>query len=170
MTADVAITRFIEAWGSMGALLGFNPSTVRVHALLIAWDGSLSLDEIAERLQISRGNASMCLKELRSWKVVPRVTKPGERKDFFESEAAVWKMALAIARERKRRDFDPALAGVREALSRIKPVSSGVTGRIRQMEQFLSTLDSFGKAVLDDEAAATSMLNSLRKLLGAPHG
>ena len=31
-----ALERFVAAWGSMGDLFGFSPSTARVSALLIA--------------------------------------------------------------------------------------------------------------------------------------
>jgi DNA-binding transcriptional regulator GbsR (MarR family) len=167
-TSPAAVARFIEAWGSMGSLLGFNPSTARVHALLIATRDPLPLDEIAARLQISRGNASMCLKELRTWGVIHRVAAPGDRRNHYTSESDVWKMALSIAGERKRRDFDPALRGVREALSQIGPGAPGVAAeRIGQMEDFLSTLDAFGRKVLDNDAAAMSLLTLIRGALSA---
>jgi DNA-binding transcriptional regulator GbsR (MarR family) len=167
--SPIAIARFIDAWGSMGSLLGFNPSTARVHALLIATREPLPLDEIAARLQISRGNASMCLKELRSWGVIHRAPAPGDRRNHYTSESDVWKMALSIAGERKRRDFDPALRGVREALSQIEPGASGVAAeRIGQMEDFLSTLDAFGRNILDNDAAAMSLLTLIRGVLSTP--
>lgn len=167
--SPIAITRFIDAWGSMGSLLGFNPSTARVHALLIATREPLPLDEIAARLQISRGNVSMCLKELRSWGVIHRAPAPGDRRNHYTSESDIWKMALSIAGERKRRDFDPALRGVREALSQIEPGASGVAAeRIGQMEDFLSTLDAFGRNILDNDAAAMSLLTLIRGVLSTP--
>jgi DNA-binding transcriptional regulator GbsR (MarR family) len=167
--SSAAIAEFIDAWGSLGSLLGFNPSTARVHALLIATGEALPLDEIASRLQISRGNASMCLKELRSWDVIQRAPVPGDRRDHYTSERDVWKMALSIVRERKRRDFDPALRGVKAALARIGPGASGVAAeRIGQMADFLSTLDAFGKNVLDNDATAMSLLTLIRGTLSTP--
>jgi DNA-binding transcriptional regulator GbsR (MarR family) len=91
----------------MGSVWGVNTSTARVHALLMASDESLSLDDIASRLQISRGNASMCLKDLRNWGVVRLAKVPGDRRDYYVSEPDVWKMSFAIARERKRRPYAP---------------------------------------------------------------
>jgi DNA-binding transcriptional regulator GbsR (MarR family) len=151
---------FVYAWGAMGALLGFNASTTRVHALLIASDEAMCLDEIAGELRISRGNASMCLKELRSWGVVYRVKKSGDRRDFFQTESDVWKMALVIAGERKRRDFDPALRGLRQAISNVRGKGAAAQ-RLREMGEFLSVLDGLANRFLVDEEAARSFVTLL---------
>jgi DNA-binding transcriptional regulator GbsR (MarR family) len=164
---DARKTRnFIEAWGAVGAMLGFNASTARVHALLIACDEAISLDDIATRLQISRGNASMCLKELRAWGVIHRMNKAGDRRDYYASEGDIWKMAFSIVRERKRREFDPAVAGVRKALEDLDAEEGEAAERLRQMEGFLSTLEDLGGRLLADEGAAFSLL----KLLGTRPG
>ena len=67
---DDAVDRFLETWSSMGSSWGISRSVARVHGLMIVTERPWSLDEISERLQISRGNVSMCLKELRSWGVI----------------------------------------------------------------------------------------------------
>ena len=64
------LERFIESWGSMGVLWGINRSMARIHALIITSDDPVDLDTVSEELNISRGNASMCLKELRNWGVI----------------------------------------------------------------------------------------------------
>ena len=112
MAADT-VQRFVEAWGAMGSLWGINRSVARVHALLMASDGPISLDEIAERLQISKGNASMSLRELRTFGVVRQVEVPGDRRDFYVTEPDVWTMFFRILKERKRREFDPAIDAIR---------------------------------------------------------
>jgi len=153
------LDEFIEAWGRIGGLLGFNPSTARVHALLIASAEALSLDEMAERLGISRGNASMCLKELRAWGVVQRTRRPGERREYYSSERDVWKMAIAIGRERKRRDFDPTLKGLHDAITILSNDPQGVEiERLRQMEGFLSTLDDLATRLLENDETVLSLV------------
>jgi DNA-binding transcriptional regulator GbsR (MarR family) len=39
--------------------------------------------------------------------------RKGERKEFFESEKDVWRMFCIIARERQRRELDPAVRALR---------------------------------------------------------
>ena len=68
--------RFIESWGSMGVVWGINRSMARIHAYMILSDEPVDLDKIAKKLNVSRGNASMCLKELRNWGVIKRMMNP----------------------------------------------------------------------------------------------
>ena len=157
------LLRLVDAWGALGELFGFSPSTARVSALLIATGETLSLGEIAERLQISRGNASMCLKELRTWGVARLVPTPGDRRDHYESEHDLWRMAVAIARERKRREFDPALD---DALAVLEGLEAGADGaeraRFAEIGEFLRTLDRFGRQIFENEAAALSLITLLK--------
>ncbi len=155
------VERFVESWGSMGVLWGINRSMARIHALLLASEEPLGLDEIATRLQISRGNTSMCLKELRSWEVIQRVHLPGDRKDYYVSESDVWSMLFRIAAERKRREFDPALASVRDALASSEDDGGPVLERLQQMEELLGTMDRVGTQFLGNEATSRAMLQFL---------
>lgn len=154
-----AIDRFVESWGSMGVLWGINRSMARIHALLIATEEPLALDTIATRLQISRGNTSMSLKELRGWAVIQRVHLPGDRRDHYVTEDDVWSMLFRIIAERKRREFDPALTTVRETLQAIPPdADSAPRQRLAQMEDLLSTMDRVMTQALADETRSRAML------------
>ena len=155
------IEKFVESWGSMGSVWGLNTSTARVHALLMASDEPLSLDDIAARLKISRGNASMCLKELRNWGVARKVKTAGDRRDYYVTEPDVWKMFFAIARQRKRREFDPILEVLRDTLKEAGKGGGSAEARLRQMEEFLATLDSIAEKFLEDEDKARSVLGFL---------
>lgn len=159
MTDHDTIDRFVESWGGMGSVWGINASVARVHALLIASRRPYSLDEIAERLGISKSNASTSLKELRAWGVIRRIRETGERRDRYTAEADVWKMLFHILRERKRREFDPARAAVDEALSAdAGPGDELAKGRLGQMKLLVDTLDQLAERLLADEAQARQML------------
>lgn len=148
---------FVEAWGAMGSLWGINRSVARVHALLMASDEPRSLDEIAERLQISKGNASMSLRELRTFGVVRQVEVPGDRRDFYVTEPDVWTMFFRILRERKRREFDPALEAIHHLVG--APGASGaVRGRLEQMAELLTTMDGVASRFLKDPDSSRSAL------------
>ena len=72
--------KFISTWGSLGTLWGINKAMAQIHALLFIAPEPLSMEEIMEELEISRGNASMNLRGLIDWGIVYKVTKPGERR------------------------------------------------------------------------------------------
>jgi len=112
-TFEGARQDFINQWGVMGGAWGINRTMAQIHALLLVSEEPLSTDEVMAQLQISRGNAHTNLKDLVDWGIVQSVLRTGERKEFFKAERDVWKMFCIIARERKRREVEPALAVLR---------------------------------------------------------
>lgn len=165
--SDKALEKFVESWGMMGTIWGVNNSVARVHALMIASEEPLSLDDIAAELKISRGNANMCLRELRNWGVIRLVKIPGDRHDYYVTEEDIWKISFAIARERKRREFDPALRVVSETLLDVRKGSSAtVERRLKEMKSFLSTVDMISERLFNNERLArkaVALLTSFTK-------
>jgi len=152
-----AVKRFVEAWGAMGSLWGINRSVARVHALLMASEGAISLEEIADRLQISKGNASMSLRELRTFGVVRQVEVPADRRDFYVTEPDVWTMFFRILKERKRREFDPAVEAIR-GLVDATTASGAVRERLAQMADLLTTMEGVANRFLQDPQSSRSAL------------
>jgi DNA-binding transcriptional regulator GbsR (MarR family) len=157
----IARNRFVESWGSMGALWGINRSMARIHALLLATKEPLGLEEITEQLEISRGNASMCLKELRHWGVIRRIHLTGERRDYYIAETDVWSMLFRIASERKKREFNPALSALRDALDSTEAGDDLVRERLEELEEILRALDRLLQRFLASEKASRGMLKFL---------
>jgi DNA-binding transcriptional regulator GbsR (MarR family) len=157
------VQQFVEAWGAMGALWGINRSVARVHALLMASEGPQNLDDMADRLQISKGNVSMSLRELRTFGVIRQVEVPGDRRDFYVTEPDVWTMFFRIIRERKRREFDPALEAIHRLLD--QPGAKGkVLGRLQQMADLLTTVEGVANRLLKDPASSRAALGLLSGL------
>jgi len=160
---------FLDAWTSMASLFSFSPSTARVCGLLLTAADPLCAAEISERLGISRGNVSMCLKELRGWGVVQRVSRPGDRREYFESRGDLFEQTLAIARERKRREFDPVVGSALEALDALAGgAPPAAAGKLRSVADYLATVDRIGREVLDNPPAATALVALLKSGFGAP--
>jgi len=159
-------SQFVEAWGSLGVLWGLNRSMARVHALFLLSDEPIELDQVAKRLAISRGNASMCLKELRNWGVIQRVHKSGDRQDYYVSEPDVWRTFFRIAVERKKREFDPALNTLRHLLSEEDMAHSPkARARLEQMEELFSAGNSILSKVLANEEASKKAFSLVKTLL-----
>ncbi len=105
--------QFVELWGAMSSLWGISPTMARIHGLLYLSGAALSMDDIMERLAISRGNVSMNISKLIEWGLVRRVHKRGDRREYYESLHDVWEMVTLVAAQRKRREIDPILATLR---------------------------------------------------------
>lgn len=165
-TPPSPVDRFIESWGTLGALWSVNRSVARIHALLIASDEPLHLDQIAERLDISRGNVSMSLRELQMWGVVDRTNRTGDRRDFFTAPTDIWGMLFKIARERKRREFEPALLAIRELLAAKDPaIGSTVRARFGELERVFGTVQRILDVFLRDDGKGKTMFGFFADLI-----
>jgi HTH-type transcriptional regulator, glycine betaine synthesis regulator len=118
-TLRKAQDQFILEWGRMSSSWGINRTMAQIHALLFVTGQALEVNEIMARLQISRGNASMNLRELMDWGVVRRFRQPGDRKDTYVSETDPFQMFVRIVKERKRRELDPTTDAIREVIGKL---------------------------------------------------
>jgi DNA-binding transcriptional regulator GbsR (MarR family) len=123
---------FIRRWGEMGQTWGINRTMAEIHALLYITARPLCTDDVMERLNISRGNASMSLRALCDWGIVRRLHKRGERREYFESLGDVWEMFSLIAAERKRREMDPVLETIRQCQQMLDEASLGKAAAKRE--------------------------------------
>jgi DNA-binding transcriptional regulator GbsR (MarR family) len=148
---EQAREEFVTQWGVMGAQWGINRTMAQIHALLMTSPHAMSTDEVMEVLRISRGNAHTNLKDLVGWGLIKIITKKGERKEFFEAEKDVWEIFRRVARERKRREIDPAL----ETLRHCKEATEDLTTaegkafheQMVQLEDFVSFASRMGDRV-----------------------
>jgi len=115
----------------------------QIHALLFISPEPLTVDEIMRRLLISRGNASMSLRDLIEWGIVRRFRRPGERRDTYVSETDPWVMFARVIRERKRRELDPTAIAIRECISMLPEPDETPEGHIFS-ERLQGLLEIFG--------------------------
>ena len=102
--------QFVESWADMGVHWGVPRSMTAVHALLFIEGVPLNMDQMMDRLRISRGNASMTLRTLEEWGIVRRTAEEATRRDLFTAEQDVWHLFAAVIRVRKAREIDPLTA------------------------------------------------------------
>jgi DNA-binding transcriptional regulator GbsR (MarR family) len=110
------IESLVVHFGEMGSRWGFNRTVGQMLALIVFSEMSLNADQIAEALGISRGNVSMGLKELQSWRLIRTQPQPGDRKDYFIPNGSVWELGLQVMQERRKREVDPTLSMLRSQL------------------------------------------------------
>jgi DNA-binding transcriptional regulator GbsR (MarR family) len=108
---------FILEWGRMSSSWGINRTMAQIHALLFIVGEPMTVEEIIQRLEISRGNASMNLRDLLDWGVVRRFRKKGERKDRYLADTDALTMVARVIRERKRRELDPTVNALETCLA-----------------------------------------------------
>ncbi len=145
---------FVSQWGAIGSAWGINRTMAQIHALLMTSPRALSTDEIMEDLRISRGNANTNLRDLVGWGLIRTVLRKGERKEYFEAEKDVWKMACTVARERKRREISPAMEVLQRCAEKTKGLKSADAKNFHdQMSAVLNFL-RLSERVIDTVAAS----------------
>jgi HTH-type transcriptional regulator, glycine betaine synthesis regulator len=73
----------IDAGGRICQLLGYPRSVGQIYGLLYLSIKPLTLDDIVELLGISKGNASLGIRQLASVGGIIQTWIPGDRKDYF---------------------------------------------------------------------------------------
>ena len=163
---------FIRRWGEMGQTWGINRTMAEIHALCYITARPMCTDDVMERLNISRGNASMSLRALVDWGIIRRLHRRGERREYFESLSDVWEIFSIIAAERKRREMDPVLEAIKQCQQMLAEDSLGQAAkgddvratreRLAQMEEFMSLTNKIFQAFVSNTKAG---LNKVVKVL-----
>jgi DNA-binding transcriptional regulator GbsR (MarR family) len=169
---EAAQDQFILEWGRMSSSWGINRTMAQIHALLFVTGIPLEVNEIMDRLQISRGNASMNLRELMDWGVVRRFRQPGDRKDTYITETDPFQMLLRIVKERKRRELDPTAEAIREVILRLPENDpstevQSLRSRLQSMVEIFDLMDAAYREVFRHELS----IEELRTMIhGRFHG
>lgn len=164
LNASTARSQFILYWGDMGGQWGVNRSVAQIQALLYLSVAPLNAEQISEELGIARSNVSNSLKELVAWKLIRRVPKSGDRREYFEAEVDVWEIATRVAQGRKEREIDPAMRVITDCVDQAKTegaLDPVILKRMTDMQDFLGTVDTWYVQML---SVPKSKLNLLMKM------
>jgi DNA-binding transcriptional regulator GbsR (MarR family) len=155
--------RFVLHFGEMGSRWGINRTVGQIYALLYVSAVPLNADELGEALNFSRSNVSMGLKELQSWSLVRLMHQPNDRREYFQAPEDVWAIFRTLATERRKREIDPTLSMLREALMEQPSVAADIhaQARMTQMHDFIELMTTW----LDDmQTMDSASLASLMKM------
>ena len=110
------VRSFVAHFGEMGSRWGINRTVGQIYALIYVSPKPLNADDMAEALEFSRSNVSMGLKELQAWRLVRLRHQSGDRREYFEAPGDAWEVFRTLAEERRRREIEPTLTMLRNAL------------------------------------------------------
>lgn len=157
--------RFIESWGNLAGQWGITKAMAQVHAFLLISPHEMTADDITEGLEIARSSTCMNLKELLEWGLITKVSRPGDRRDFYLAERDMWNVLRKIIIERKKRELEPMIQVLDElaAVQADCPESDCFCQVVRDLRVFThkanSTLDALTRA------ESKWVVNSLMKMM-----
>ena len=155
--------RFVLHFGEMGSRWGINRTVGQIYALLYVSAKPLNADEIGESLSFSRSNVSMGLKELQSWSLVRLIHQPNDRREYFQAPEDVWAIFRTLAAERRKREIDPTLSMLRDALLEQPSVAEDIHAqeRMRQMHEFIDRMTNWLDEMQKMDSAALASLMAM---------
>ena len=106
---DQATRDFIESMGRQFEEDGAPRIAGRLFGFLMLQEEPCSLDEVAEQLQVSKGSASSNARLLEQLGIAERVTRAGDRRDYYQ-----------ISPEIGERTLERALQGLERMLQRLR--------------------------------------------------
>ncbi|MDA1275702.1 MAG: hypothetical protein O2960_16915 [Verrucomicrobia bacterium] len=129
---SAAQMEMIEAGGRLCQLIGVPRSVGQIYGLLFMSPYPLSLDDIAERLGISKGSGSTGTRQLLTWNAIRRVWMPGERRDHFVVEPDLGNLIRSTYRDLLK----PRLHSSSERIERIADAlrNEGADGKLSESE------------------------------------
>lgn len=96
---------------------GLPKSYGEIYGLYFASEQPLALDDVIERLQISKGSASQGIRFLKEINALNTVYQPGNRKDYHTAEMSLRRIADGFLRQRitpQLKDGNQRLAHLRK--------------------------------------------------------
>jgi len=79
------VDRFIADAGNLAQSFGLGRVVGQIYAYLYFSQEPKGLGDMQEALHISKGSASMCVRQLEQWGAVSKVWVKGDRKDYYEA-------------------------------------------------------------------------------------
>jgi len=144
---EQARTLFAEGMGAACASSGvLSQLQGRIFGALFLAEEPLSLDEIAEALQISKSNVSINIRNLVEWHLVRRVTVRNSRRDHYEAASDFWRVMQEIMERRFRWNIRQVIAACDET-SRTAKTGRGPAKERQFVDERLAALRSFCAAV-----------------------
>ncbi|MFZ2491575.1 MAG: MarR family transcriptional regulator [Thermoanaerobaculia bacterium] len=91
---------FIERIGLLTEEEGFPRIAGRILGLLVVEEEPASLDEMVEKLNVSKGSISTNVRMLERLGIVERVSSQGGRRDYYRLTEDPWENIFEVARKR----------------------------------------------------------------------
>ncbi len=112
----------LDGMGQLADYFGFSKVMGQLYGALLLSDKPLCLDDLVERLDISKANASMNMRTLENMGMVRQVwvRGTGGRRKFYEAETDFWAILTNILKGREMRDVDRALAVMNDNIQRLQ--------------------------------------------------
>ncbi len=146
--ADRLRLDFIQDFGEAYQQFGLPRLMGRIVGLLLQEEGPLSLDDIAQRLQVSKGPVSQVIRRLSDRGLVVQAWVPGDRRHFYRATDDIFGRAFTNHTELLEKNLDLARRFVGRIDSAEERGADYFEARLSEMERFYSMMNRHLRAFL----------------------
>jgi DNA-binding transcriptional regulator GbsR (MarR family) len=147
------VERFVEKAGVLWENDGLPRIAGRIFGLMLISEDALSLDEIADMLGVSKASVSTDTRLLERMGFVERVSKPGDRRDYYQHTDRSFERAIA-QRIRRMHELASLIESGRE-LAVTRPVRERLADHHFAFSQMTRALETTLEALQERHRAAT---------------
>ena len=126
----------VAGLGRMARYFGFSDVMGRLYGTLLMNPDPLSLDDLASKLQISKGSVSMNMRAIERWGMAKEVWVRGERKKFYAAEHDLWQVIRNVLDSREKREVHLALQVLSESVEKLKMAEPNLEQDDQELAKF----------------------------------
>lgn len=117
--------KFIDTAGQFTQSLGFGRILGQIYAHVYFSPEPQTLDDLTAQLGISKGSASMSVRQLEGWHALRKVWVKGDRKDYYETTEEFGRIIRKALLDLVGQKMETADALLEEAETRLKVQGNG---------------------------------------------
>jgi len=126
----------VEGIGRLARFFGFAEVMGRLYGTLLMSPDALSLDDLADQLEISKGSVSMNMRALERWGMAKEIWVRGERKKYYAAEHDLWHVIRNVLGSRERREVQLALHVLGDSVEKLKTAEDKLSPEDKELAKF----------------------------------
>ena len=154
MQDNIFIDNVVKTASEFADSIGLGSVAAQMYALLYLSPSALSLDEISEKLNLSKSTVSQNIRILEGWDAVKNIFVKGSRKDFYEVNSNI----IEIVLKRLKSGLNNRLSKAQTSISEIENLIASIEdaskkefyqNRINNLKKIAQTVTMFINMVPD---------------------
>ena len=126
----------IAGLGRLARFFGFSDVMGRLYGTLLLSPEPMSLDDLGDTLEISKGSVSMNMRDLERWGMAKEVWVRGERRKFYKAESDMWQVIRNVLGSREQREVQLALHVLGESIGKLQAAECELSPEEQQVARF----------------------------------
>lgn len=160
-------TSMLDGLGQLSGYFGFSKVMGQLYGVLLLSPEPLSLDEMMDRLQISKASVSMNMRTLEHMGVVRQAWMPGMsgRRKYYEAETDFLQIMAHMLSGREMRDVDRAISVMEDNAVRLQAALSNMSDEDQALAKlYLDRMEAMEAMFRFARLVISSILNKVAEM------